>query len=211
MALQYVQEGMLIRTLAVVLLSFPALWAGVPDAKANPARDIVFDVYRNGSAFGEHAVSFDEDADGTLRVRTDIELRAGLGPITVFHYEHDAVEVWRDGELVSLSAQTVKDGERERVALSGAELPELPPSSHWRGYDPEVSTILNTETGEPMSVHVSDLGLETIETESGPVEARRIRMAGTLTVDLWYDRDGRWVGCEFEARGQSIRYVLRDS
>jgi hypothetical protein len=53
--------------------------------------------------------------------------------------------------------------------------------------------------------------METIETASGTVDARRIRMSGTLTVDLWYDADGRWVGCEFEARGQSIRYVLRDS
>ena len=58
---------------------------------------------------------------------------------------------------------------------------------------------------------VQDLGPDRIATSSGIVDAHRIRMTGSLTVDLWYDEAGRWVGCEFEARGQSIRYVLRES
>ena len=42
-------------------------------------------------------------------------------------------------------------------------------------------------------------------------EATRIRMAGSLTVDLWYGPDGEWVKCAFEARGETITYVRRDA
>ena len=55
------------------------------------------------------------------------------------------------------------------------------------------------------------MGSDWVETASGAlIEARHVRMTGTLTVDLWYDASGRWVGCAFSARGQDIRYVLRD-
>ena len=203
--------------LAIPVLLAASLPAPVP---SEPPADIVFDVYRNDSRFGEHAVRFDETAAGDLRVEIDIELEAGFGPITVFRYEHEAEEIWNDGRLARLEAATLKDGDWNRVQveragpdtlLSGtAELAYLLPSSHWRGYGADTDEILNTETGDPMSVEIEDLGMETVETAAGPVQARHIRMSGTLTVDLWYDADGRWVGCEFEARGQTIRYVLRD-
>lgn len=191
------------------------------DAAAPPVpRDIVFDVYRNGTEFGEHAVRFDRAGNGSLIVDIDVELQAGFGPLTLFRYEHRAEEVWRDGELVRLTASTLKDGERKQVDVerldentltsSGDPIPELPPSSHWRGYDPATHLILNTETGDPMDVVVEDLGMDTVETAAGPVEARHVRVTGTLTMDLWYDGSGRWIGCTFQARGHTIDYVLRN-
>ncbi|MED5550434.1 MAG: DUF6134 family protein [Pseudomonadota bacterium] len=198
------------KTLALILLTAVAWPASV---SAEPPADIVFDVLRNGQDFGRHEVRFDAGQDGALLVDIDIELRAGLGPITVFRYEHSSEEVWRDGQLVSLEAETLKDGDRVAVDVERGDtgLIDLMPSSHWLGYDPAERRILNTETGEPMPVEIEDLGVETIETASGMIEARHIRMTGTLTVDLWYDAQGRWVGCAFEARGQSIRYVLQDA
>lgn len=200
-----------------VLLVATALPAPLP---SEPPDDIVFDVYRNDTEFGHHAVRFGETPSGALRVDVDIELTAGFGPVTVFRYEHEAEEVWQDGRLVELTAATLKDGDWTRIDVEpdtdatpdaqDAALAALMPSSHWRGYSPATGTILNTETGEPMAVEIEDLGMERIATETGEVEARHIRMTGTLQVDLWYDEAGRWVGCRFEARGQSIRYVLQD-
>lgn len=219
-AIRLRQAGVLcsMSMLVIPVLLVASLPAPVP---AEPPADIVFDVYRNDTPFGEHAVRFGETGSGDLRVEIDIELTAGFGPITVFRYEHEAEEVWRDGRMASLEAATLKDGDWTRVdvertgpdtIVSGSmELAYLPPSSHWRGYSAGTGRILNTETGEPMPIEIEDLGMERIETASGMVDARRIRMSGTLTVDLWYDADGRWVGCEFEARDQTIRYVLRDT
>ena len=182
-----------------------------PMPQAQPP-DLVFDVLRNDKAFGTHRIDFESGADGVLEVDVDIELRAGFGPVTVFRYEHSSEERWRNGELVDISGSTLKDGDRDSFELEGSDrLLDLAPSSHWRGYDPATGTILNTETGEPMEVRIVDLGMDTVETATGPVQARHYRLTGTLTVDLWYDETGRWVGCEFEARGQTIRYVLQSA
>lgn len=186
---------------------------------------IRFEVYRGNSDFGTHEVRFSREGD-ELVAEISIRLRAGVGPLTVFRYEHDSVERWRDGQLVALEGETLKDGDRFPVAavrngnglVSEGVLPEgqshteeLPqdviPSSHWRGYEEHLGQILNTEHGDAMDVTITDMGMEQIEADGGTIQARRIRLEGTLTVDLWYDENGYWAGCAFEARGQNIRYV----
>lgn len=207
-------KTLLCTSLIAVLTAAPAVAADVPD-------DIYFEVLRNGSRFGEHVVRFSEGEEGQVLVDIGIELSVRFGPLTVFRYEHEASEIWRDGRLIEMQAETLKDGERNRVriaresadalrAMSGL-IPDLIPSSHWLGYEQGTAQILNTETGEPMDVVITDLGVETIETPSGQRDARRIRMEGSVTVDLWYDAEGRWVGCAFDVRGQSIVYRLVDA
>jgi len=174
--------------------------------------DIRFEVFRNNARMGEHAVAFSRTDAGDLRVDVDIDLAVRLGPIPVFRYQHDATEYWREGQLIAIQAATFSEGEWSRWQASladsdGTGLFTLPPSSHWTRYDTGVAAILNTETGEAMPVEIVSLGMEDFPTTSGTVVAERIRMTGTLTVDLWYDVNGNWVGCEFEARGQRIRYV----
>lgn len=219
---------MKILVLAAGVLSLAA-FSGVSDA-AMPSdprggETIRFNVYRGNSDFGTHQIRFTRDGE-ELVAEVSIRLRAGFGPVTVFRYEHDSVERWRDGQLVALEGETLKDGSRFAVEAvrSGGEvvsegvLPEgdqhsetfpldIIPSSHWRGYEEDLSKILNTEHGDAMEVRITDLGFDQIEADGGMIQARRIRLEGTLTVDLWYDENGYWAGCEFEARGQRIRYV----
>ena len=196
---------------ATLLLASPAA-ASVPGYQ-----DIHFQVLRNGAPFGEHTVRFSRNGEGELIVDIDIELKVQFGPLLVFHYTQDAEETWQDDDLLSLTAQTLRSGRRYTVDIDrgadaaarpvGERLADLPPSSHWRGYVPGTELILNTETGEAMPVVIEDLGTGLIETASGSISARRLRMTGTLSVDLWYDDQGAWVGCEFQTQGQTIRYV----
>ena len=60
-----------------------------------------------------------------------------------------------------------------------------------------------------MEVTIDDLGIETLQIQGQNIEARHLRMTGSLTVDLWYGPDGQWLKCEFEARGETVTYVLR--
>jgi len=214
---------LLAATLAIAVLASPA-FASIP-ADPQGGETIRFDVYRGNSEFGTHEVRFSREGDELL-AEISVRLRAGIGPVTVFRYEHDSTERWRDGQLVALEGETLKDGERFPVeaALNGsgivsegvlpegeAHTEELPrdiiPSSHWRGYAENLSEILNTEHGDSMDVRITDMGMEEIEADGGTIQARRIRLEGTLTVDLWYDENGYWAGCAFEARDQNIRYV----
>lgn len=197
-----------------------------PDYTPQAGEEIAFDVFRGSTGFGSHVIRFDRNGD-SLVTDTTIRLRAGLGPITVFRYEHDAREEWRDGKLVSLESRTLKDGddyqldvmrdaesyqiERDVPELSGInQLPaEFLPSSHWHGYGEQLETILNTETGEPMDVEVTYMGTEEIQGDGGTIMADHYRLVSSIVLDLWYDENGRWAGCEFTARDQRIRYVRR--
>ena len=49
-----------------------------------------------------------------------------------------------------------------------------------------------------------------INTGGEEIEATHYRLKSDITVDLWYDDQGRWVKLGFEARGQQIDYVLKD-
>lgn len=218
------------KRVALIASAFASLALAGPATGAIPAdprggETISFNVYRGNTDFGTHEVRFSREGDD-LVAAISVRLRAGLGPVTVFRYEHDSVERWRDGQLISLEGETLKDGDRFPVeatrngqgVVSEGVLPEgarhsetfpddILPSSHWRGYEEDLRSILNTEHGDAMNVRITDLGMEEIEADGGTLRARRIRLEGTLTVDLWYDENGFWAGCEFEARGQRIRYV----
>lgn len=214
--------------IAVSLTGLPAL-ANAPDYRPQDGEMLAFDVYRGDTRFGTHEIAFQRDGDELL-VDVDIALRAGFGPVTVFRYEHESSERWRSGALVGFSSQTLKDGETYTVEANldndalvvqgeteeGGDItnrfaPSILPSSHWHGYPDGLDRILNTEFGTPMEVTVDYLGEEEISADGTTIRAHHYRLEGSLTVDLWYDTEGRWAGCAFEARGQSIRYERRSA
>jgi hypothetical protein len=197
------------------------------DQRREERRDVVFDVYRQGDTrFGEHSVRFRRDGQeyvATNRVR----LRAGLGPITVFRYEHDSEERWQDGRLRSMQGRTLKDGNVYTVTVRSVEAafeiegvdPEMMQfaasttkallTSHWRGYDEGEQRLINTEHGTFMDVDIRFIGRTQIEGDGDMINVNHFRLISDLTVELYYDMNGNWAGCEFDARGQAVRYVRR--
>ena len=181
-----------------------------------------FLVLRQGNEFGYHTVTFETSGD-QLRVENDIELEVKAGPFTLFYYGHESDEVWEDGELLSMTGETRKDGDdftlsamRENGELSvqgtnfsGNVRADIIPSSHWNVREVQSNQILSSEDGQLLDVAVEHLGQEKIEAGGETIVADRYRLQSDLTVDLWYDETGRWVKCVFEARGQSIEYVLQ--
>ncbi len=197
-----------------------ALAGAAHAAPVEPGR-IEFDVLRNGQPFGRHTVSV-TGAQGNLRAENRVTLRAGVGPVTVFRYEQNCTETWRSGALAGLECSTLKDGRRtqvsaqiqgQRLRVTGAGSEHFFPvgafpTSWWTRPPTDAETFLDTETGAPMRVRVSRVGRETIEVGGQRIEAERLRVQGSIIVDLWYDLNGRWVGCTFTARGQTISYRL---
>lgn len=189
-----------------------------------PAADdeLAFDVYRDGKRFGSHVVRFARDGD-RLRVDSDIELKVKFGPITAFHYVHEADEVWEGGELQSIEARTKRDGRWAEVnvrgvsgglqtvgpAFEGVHPAGLVPSTHWNIEEMRGTAMLSTETGARLPIEVEDLGVERVRVGDGFVEATHYRVTSDLIVSFWYDAEGRWVKCAFEARGSDVEYVLR--
>jgi hypothetical protein len=185
---------------------------------------LVFDVYRDGGKFGSHTVSFRRDGDA-LTVDTDIELKVALGPITVFHYVHDATERWVSGQLSAVNARTKSDGKWKTLtaeatatglrvagaAFDGVLSGIVVPSTHWNATQIKQTAMLSTETGEMLPMQVIDQGVERIKTSSGEIEARRVLVRSEMDATFWYDADGRWVKCAFKAKGSNVEYVLREA
>lgn len=183
----------------------------------------VFDVYRGKSHMGVHEISFETEGPDVL-VTSEVELKVKLGPITAFYYRLDASERWRDGVLLGAAGVARKDGEDlEMTAVRGEGAVEIDgsdyegpapldvvPSSHWNIAEMHQEEMMSLESGELVDVKITNLGVETIEAAGRMVEATRYRVVADLTADFWYDAEGRWVKCAFDARGQSIEYVLSD-
>jgi hypothetical protein len=185
---------------------------------------ISFTVLRKGKDFGTHTVSFDVQSDDSFTATSTVDLRAGLGPITVFRYELDTTETWEGGRLVGLTGTTNDDGDDESVeaSLEGDQLnvngtgysgrapAGIIPSSHWNIQEAFSTRILSTESGEILDVEVSKIGEDTVSIGGEDVQATHYRLVSDITVDLWYDDQNRWVKLGFEARGQQIDYVLNE-
>jgi len=205
---------------ATIALAMLCLSSAVHAAPSGEGR-AEFEVLRNGQPFGRHVISVSE-AGGVLRVQNNVSLRAGVGPVTVFRYEQNCAETWRAGALAGLQCSTLKDGRRVEVradtagdrlrVVAGGQERFFPigafPTTWWTRPPTGADAFIDTETGAPMRVQVTRVGRETIEVSGEAIAAERIRVEGSLTVDLWYDTQGRWVGCEFTARGQTISYRL---
>lgn len=185
---------------------------------------IDFEVLRKGNPFGRHILTFDKTDDGSFTVTTDVDLTVKFGPITAYKYRLDATERWEDGQLVGLTGKSNNDGDKGRIEATaqGGELVvdstkfdgTLPlsiiPSSHWNILQMKGDRMLSTETGEVLEIEVETIGPDTVTVAGEPVEATQYRLKSDLTVDLWYDNQNRWVKLAFEARGQTIEYVLSE-
>ena len=211
------------------LLAFAALFttltapAVAQDWQPGDGDLLAFDVYRDGSKFGTHIVSFAQSGD-KLTVDSDVELKVALGPLTLFHYVHDVTERYSAGRLISVAARTKRDGKWKQLTASAAEdglnvagaafkgllTGVVIPSTHWNIAEMKQPAMFSTETGPMLPMTVTDMGLERVKMGEGTIEARRYLVKSELTVSFWYDASGRWVKCAFEAEGSKIDYVLRE-
>ncbi len=206
---------------AVALLASPAY--AQPAWQPSDGDTLVFDVFRDGSKFGKHIVSFSKTGDD-LTVESDIELRVDLGPINLFHYVHDVTERYSSGRLLSVAAKTKKDGKWKTLAadavegglkvlgaaFKGLRTGLVIPSTHWNADEMKQAAMFSTETGAMLPMTVTDLGLETVKVGAGAVEARKYNVKSEIEANFWYDASGRWVKCAFNAQGSKVEYVLRE-
>ncbi len=207
-------------TLAAAAAALLAI-SGSAIATPSDAGRTVFEVTRNGAPFGTHTISVSESGD-TLRAQSRIDMRANAGPITMFRLEQTCAETWSGGSLAALSCTTLRDGRRSQVrgerqdnrlrvvGTSGENWFPIGafPSTWWTAPPTSATSFIDTATGAPLRARVTLIGRESFEVGGQHIQADHYRIAGALTADLWYDANGRWVGCSFVARGQRIEYRL---
>ena len=204
----------------LIVLTPPAMASlpGIPDSGV-----LKFAILRNGTQIGRHIFRFEHDASPTI-VRIDVKIDYRLAFIPVYMFRHHAREVWRDGRLVGMTADTndngdvshvaVKpDGEALSLSVNGDTTPldaGILPASLWHNAQPLKGSVLDPADGDLMKVSIRKAGEESIVVRGHTIRARHYTITGDFQRDLWYDRHGVLVQVRFKAEdGSEIRYVLQ--
>ena len=205
-----------------------ALWlvglASPASADMSPGR-LEFAIERDGREEGRHVVEVRETSDG-WSVQSNVHIDVKFGPIVVFRYRQSCSESWQASDagprLENLRCETSKGGRDTEVSarrdgatllVSGAEgqarvAASAVPTNWWAHFALDRARFIDTETGEARDLRITPLGASDAATASGDIPASKTRVQGTIVADLWYDANGRWVGCTFTARGQTFTYRL---
>jgi hypothetical protein len=201
---------------AVAMISGRSALAGpIPDSNR-----LAFEVLRDGSPIGTHVLEFTRVGERvTVRVAIDLLVRF-LG-IPVYRYTHRNTEVWEGDRLISIEAETNRNGTplsvrgrrtAEGVAIEASQAGryvapgDIVTTSYWHSRFLQ-GNKLDTQGGRLLQVRVTPKGEERLP---GDLAARRWHIAGDLKLDIWYDMAGTWAGLRFPAEdGSTILYVRR--
>lgn len=185
--------------------------------------DMLFTVKREGKAIGTHSVKFRRDGDAFV-VDTETRLKVKFLFFTAYKFEYTAQEIWQNGEVRQVFADTNNNGEdlvyemtfnagqvtiKEGDANKVFQLePNTYPSNHWHPRVLGADVIINTLSGIPNQVEITPKDWELVQTAQDERRAQRYEYSGELAnVSSWYDEAGRWVALEFKGDdGSTITY-----
>jgi len=194
-------------------------WSALAAAAGAPPADAsqwTFRVLLDGTPIGEHRFSATPSADGlerTLLSEATFAVR-WLG-VTLYRYQHRAVERWRGDCLVTLAADTDDNGQRTRVtaALRGDLFEVSAPApqnargcvmsfAYWNPALRSQQRLLNSQTGRIEPVRITPIGAATLDLGERAVDATGWRIAGLpQPIDVWYSPQGDWIGLDTRVDG----------
>jgi hypothetical protein len=188
----------------------------VPDGFP-PLGTVTYDIWREGAKVGTHSVDFRREGD-RLIVHTRIRIEVTLLFLTLYRFDHDAVEDWVDGKLVRYVARTDDNGTRRNVLLVrvGKELQgsynaerlllpgDLIPGSLWNPATVDQTRLIEPTKGQIRTVTVLDRGPERIKSGSRTVPAHHYSITGDLLREVWYGGDGEVVQAVYVAKDDTL-------
>ena len=198
------------------MCTLPVIGAGA-DAPPAAGASGTFRVLLDGKPIGQHrfsaTASADDAAERTMVSEATFAVRF-LG-ITVYRYQHRAVEHWRGDCLVALSADTDDNGQRTRVSaraqgerfevsapVAQAERGCVMSFAYWSPALRAQQRLLNAQTGRIEPVHISALGDNPLTVGERTVSASGWRISGPAQpIDVWYSPHGDWLGLDTRVEG----------
>lgn len=205
----------------VVLVVFagPAL-AGTADA-----REYRFQVLLDDDPIGTHSFRVRRDAGQDI-VEINADFAVKFIGITVYSYDHDNRELWRDGCLERIESSTDDNG--DKFAVDGTDQGpsfQLATQDGERNLDADCvmsfaywnrdylaqSRLLNSQNGEYLDVEVETGGVERLRFDEREVSAERYRLRNRerdVDITVWYaQQSGEWLCLESRVDGRVIRYL----
>ncbi len=206
---------------AAGLMLVPGL--GSLAAFAMPA-DIAFDIIRGGDKIGVHEVRFTSLGNGDFKAHTNVDVAVRLGFLTLFRFEQEITEVWRQGAMVEAEGTTNDDGQkaRFRAELAGRELAIEGPAGRQKAplgamtdiafWNPKIARqdqVVDTWLGQLAPLIVGSGDLEEIELRGRRIRARRYSFTANRgrSGKVWYDERGVWVRGYLKTPNAELDYL----
>jgi hypothetical protein len=210
--------------LAVLALGLLAPAVAAPAAPADgTVQEWRFRVFLDDREIGTH--EFRVRADGGIeRVEIDARFDVRFLFINAYRYRHQNVEVWQDGCLQRIEAQTDDNGDLLQVSgrtdsagfvVDGARGDTVLDNdcvasfAYWNPEILDAGRLLNAQTGEYVNVDIEIAAEERLVVDGRELPARRYTVAmEDGYISLWYHRDnGQWLALESPTPGgRLLRY-----
>lgn len=185
---------------------------------------LVFDIYLDDSRIGSHKVLVESEGS-ERRVQVEAQMQVDVLFFTVFSYQHQASERWRDGCIVKLETSTNDDG--EKLTVSAAKTPQgvdvKTPSgesrldgcvrtfAYWDLDLLDSSYLLNTQNGryEPARLVREDSHPLQFNGRSYGSQRYRLEVGDDVAINLWYDDKQSWQALQTRVAGDRVLRYLR--
>ncbi len=205
-------------TALVLLASAPSLAYAIdaPDGR------LEWRISRDGAKIGRYLMTI-RHQHGDLIVENEIDIRVELVFVALYRYVHRDREVWRDGQLVELTAFTNDDGTASDLEVEAAEgglAVDGPsgkfaapagsfPSGLWKIDMTKGSAFIDVERGRLLSVHFTVRAEEPVAVAGEDVRARHVTASGDISRELWYGPDGFLLRQQFKGPdGTTLEFTL---
>ena len=190
-----------------------------------PQGRFIYTITRDGDPIGTQKLDFLHDGDNGLTVITDVSIDVRMLGLSFYKFTQHIEETWQDGVLLSMTSDTLDDGEERKVDLRrkgdrlqgkfNAKTRDVPgnliPSTLWHPDAINQHTVLDTVRARQHQVTVADKGEVALVLPVGQIEARHFSFTGELNRDVWYGPDGVILKAEMKAKdGSIIRQELLD-
>ena len=176
-----------------------------------------FAIMRNGQQIGQHDMEIARDGGAAIvDFRTQIEVKVMF--IKAYSFSYAGREIWNGDSFASFQSRTNDNGKPHAVTASATAdktaitadgktieaSGNVIPASFWNLAFLTRTSFFHTETGLPLKIMVSDLGVEQIATRMGPKPARHFRLTGGLERDLWFDQTGAPLRYQLKGSDNSV-------
>ena len=217
--------------MSAMVMSAMVMSAMVMSAQARPPEG-QFNYMVNHSLLGCVSLTRNivtHEGDRTVIV-SDGDLLAKVGPFVIRSEDFDRREVHENGRLVEYASITVENrgrGNELRHEVStqfqDGTLTVSTPDGDYRAAEDIFTTnplfieaagstdFIGAKTGVLHSVEITRNGIETVELESGDVQATHYAVSGTSALtDLWYDADDLLVRFIVSDGGDPVEVILTE-
>ena len=183
-----------------------------------------FDLYRNNKLIGKHVYLFTQSNDN-LVVNSKINFEINKLGITLYKYQAEGTEVYKNSKLLSFNSKTDQNNKKKYVNIEQKENKYFIDGSSYKGEAPidyivgtwwnhaivQAQAQISAVSGRIIKQKVTYLGKEIIEINGKKIETLHFNFSSTdkkldkkkkLNTDVWYEEKSlNWVKASFNKQG----------